>query len=76
MTTSILLTILIILAIVNIVLTFTKKVTFNNEELKEKLIKIDSDLSRIDPLIREEFGRTREENQKGNKENRKSWQIH
>lgn len=70
MTTSILLTILIILAIVNIVLTFTKKVTFNNEELKEKLIKIDSDLSRIDPLIREEFGRTREENQKGNKENR------
>lgn len=67
---QVLIIVLISLVIANIWLTLTKKVTVNNEELKEKLIKIDSDLSRIDPLIRDEFGRSRNESQKSFKENR------
>ncbi|MBX6361912.1 MAG: DNA recombination protein RmuC [Acidobacterium ailaaui] len=67
---QVLIIVLIILVIANIWLTLTKKLTVNNEELKEKLIKIDSDLSRIDPLIRDEFDRSRNESQKSFKENR------
>jgi DNA recombination protein RmuC len=59
--------VLIIIAIINVWLTLTKK---DIGELKEKLIKIDSDLSRIDPLIRDEFGRSRDESQKAFRENR------
>jgi DNA recombination protein RmuC len=70
MITTVLIIVLIILVIINIWLTLTKKVNVNIEELKEKLIKIDSDLSRIDPLIRDEFGRSRDESQKAFKENR------
>ncbi|MDD3773114.1 MAG: DNA recombination protein RmuC [Weeksellaceae bacterium] len=70
MITILLIIILIVLVIFNIWLTLTKKVTINIEELKEKLIKIDSDLSKIDPLIRDEFGRSRDESQKAFKENR------
>ena len=61
---------LIVLAIINIWLTVTRKVTDNSEEFISKLIKIDSDLSRLDPLIRDEFGRSREESQKSFKDNR------
>ena len=61
---------LIVLAIINIWLTVTRKVTDNCEEFNSKLIKIDSDLSRLDPLIRGEFGRSREESQKSFKDNR------
>lgn len=70
MITTLLIIILIILGITNIWLTLTKKATVNTEEIKEKLIKIDSDLSKIDPLIREEFSRNRDENQKSFKDNR------
>jgi len=70
MITTVLIIVLIIIVIINIWLTLTKKDTVNIEELKEKLIKIDSDLSRIDPLIRDEFGRSRNESQKAFKENR------
>ncbi len=62
--------VLIVLVIVNIWLTLTKKLNPNIDELKEKLIKIDSDLSRIDPLIRDEFSQSRNENQQSFKENR------
>ncbi|MDD3049965.1 MAG: DNA recombination protein RmuC [Candidatus Cloacimonetes bacterium] len=70
MITTVLIILLIVLVIVNIWLTLKKKVTLNIDEIKEKLIKIDSDLSRIDPLIRDEFGRSRDESQKAFKENR------
>jgi DNA recombination protein RmuC len=70
MTTTILLIILIVLLILNIFLTITKKPKDNSEDLKTDFIKLDAGLSKVDPLIRDEFGRNREESQKSFKENR------
>ena len=41
----------------------------------DKLIKLDADISRMDPLIREEFGRNREENQRALRESREEQQT-
>jgi len=65
----ILLVVLIITVIVNICLTIVKKGN-NNTEVLDKLAKIDADITRIDPLIRDEFGRNRSEMQNAFKENR------
>jgi DNA recombination protein RmuC len=70
MSTTILLIIAIVLIVVNILLTIKSNAKDNSEELKANLIKLDADLSRIDPLVRNEFGRNREENQRSFKENR------
>jgi len=58
--------ILVILGITNILLIIFKKPKDNREDF----LKIDADLSRLDFLMREEFGRNREENQKSFKDNR------
>ncbi|KAA6343817.1 hypothetical protein EZS27_008519 [termite gut metagenome] len=68
--TTILLIGIAILLIVNIYLTSRVKKGDSADELKSILIKIDSDISKIDPLIRDEFGRSREENQQSFKNNR------
>ncbi|KAA6334390.1 hypothetical protein EZS27_017285 [termite gut metagenome] len=68
--TTILLIGIAILLIVNIYLTSRVKKDDSADELKSTLIKIDSDISKIDPLIRDEFGRSREENQQSFKNNR------
>jgi len=60
MTTTILLIVLIIIVIINVFLIFKKK-ECNSEEVLTKLVKIDGDIARIDPLIRDEFGRNRNE---------------
>jgi len=65
-----LLSIIIFLLIVNIVLTLIKKNQNPFAELKEKIIQSDAALSKIDPLIRDEFGRNREESRRSFKENR------
>ena len=76
MTTIILLIVLISIGIVNICLIFIKKpggnpkITKEREETKERFVRLDSNISRIDPLIRDEFGRSRDENQKSFKDNR------
>lgn len=70
MITTILLIAVIILIAINIWLTATKKVQDNSEELKSNLLKIDLDLAKIDPLMRDEFARNRDENQKSFKDNR------
>jgi DNA recombination protein RmuC len=44
-------------------------------ESTDKLIKLDADISRMDPLIREEFGRNREENQRALRESREEQQL-
>ena len=44
-------------------------------ESADKLIKLDADISRMDPLIREEFGRNREENQRALRESREEQQM-
>jgi len=66
----ILLSIIILLLIVNIVLTLVKKRQNHFEEWLEKFIQFDAVLSKIDPLIRDEFGRNREESRRSFKENR------
>lgn len=68
MSITILVIVLIVLVVINILLTITKKNNHKDNDIK--LIKIDSDLGKIDPLMRNEFARSREENQKSLKENR------
>jgi DNA recombination protein RmuC len=50
-----------------------KKPADTSGEFRTKLIQLDSCLSKIDPLIRDEFGRNREESQRSFKENREEW---
>ncbi|MDR1543430.1 MAG: DNA recombination protein RmuC [Prevotellaceae bacterium] len=69
-TAIILLIALIILAIINIIVVLTKKTVVENNDILTKINILDSDLSKIDTLIRGEFGRNREEIQKSFKENR------
>ena len=57
MTTTILLIVLILIGIIIIFLTIRKKDHLSNEEILSKLAKMDADIARIDPLIRDEFGR-------------------
>ena len=70
MTEIILIIVLIVLVIVNIVVTVKKKQTVNTEDLKTKLITLASDLSKIDPMVRDESRRSREETQNSLKQNR------
>jgi DNA recombination protein RmuC len=70
MTTAIFLAILILLTAINILLTFNKKEKDHSEEFRTKLTQLEAGLSKIDSLIREEFGRNREENRNASKENR------
>ena len=70
MLTTILLLTLILLAIVNIILVITKKIKDPSDELKTKLIQLETGIMKIDPLTREEFGRSRGENRQLFKENR------
>lgn len=67
---TVLIILLIVLALINVYLTLKKGKNIRDEELEERLIKMDADLSRMDPLIRDEFGRSREENLRAAKENR------
>ncbi|MDR2805145.1 MAG: DNA recombination protein RmuC [Dysgonamonadaceae bacterium] len=68
--TTIFLIVIILLITVNILLVISKKKEKAPEELKTKLIQMDAGISKIDPLVRDEFGRNREESQKSFKENR------
>jgi DNA recombination protein RmuC len=60
-TIMILFIVLIIIGIVNIAVTLTRK-TASNEGIVAKLSKLETDIARIDPLIRDEFSRNRNEN--------------
>jgi DNA recombination protein RmuC len=66
----ILLSIIILLLVVNIVLTLIKRKPEDLNDLKEKFVQMDVTISKVDPLIRDEFGRNREESQRSFKENR------
>ena len=69
MTIIILLIVLTVAVIVNIVVVLTKKPAKNQEQL-DKLAKLDDHITRLDPLIRDEFGRSRNDNQGAFRENR------
>lgn len=70
MTVTILLIVILIIEGANLILNIIKKGNDRTNELKSELIKLDANLSKIDPLIRDEFRRNREENQKSFKDNR------
>ena len=61
---------LVIIGIVNIILSTRKNDSSETDEFQRKLIKIDSDIARLDSILREELGRNREENQKSFRDNR------
>jgi DNA recombination protein RmuC len=69
-TTEILLILGIILLLTNLLVTLFKKSNFNSNELKNEIIKLNLDVSKIDPLIRSEFSGNRNEIQKNAKESR------
>ncbi|MCD7971894.1 MAG: DNA recombination protein RmuC [Candidatus Azobacteroides sp.] len=72
---AVLLIILILLSIVNIVLALKQKTTGENKNLSLQLDKIEDKIVHIDPLIRDEFRRNREENRSSFKENREELNL-
>jgi DNA recombination protein RmuC len=71
MTITILIIVLIALACINLAVAIKRKSDGSaNNVQNEKLLNIDADISKIDSLIRDEFGRNRSENQQAFKENR------
>ena len=66
-TILILLIVLIITGIINILVQFTKKTTMSSEQ---ELVKFETAINRIEPAIKDEFGRSRNENQDAFKSNR------
>lgn len=61
---------LLILAVVNLFVLLTGRRDTGAESINSRLIKIDTDIARIDPLVREEFGRSRDESRAVFRENR------
>jgi DNA recombination protein RmuC len=68
--TEILLILGLILLVTNLLATLLKKSSFNSDELKNEIVKINQDVSKIDPLIRTEFSGNRNEIQKNSKDSR------
>ena len=68
--TEILLLLGLILLVANLLATLLKKSSFNSDELKNEIVKINLDVSKIDPLIRTEFSGNRNEIQKNSKDSR------
>lgn len=67
---TVLILVLIILTLINIWLVTRSNRGNKAEEFRDELIKIESDLSKLDPLLRDEFARNRDEAQRNSKENR------
>ncbi|MDR0437232.1 MAG: DNA recombination protein RmuC [Bacteroidales bacterium] len=72
MLTTVLLISLLILAILNFWILLSRKPKDYTEDIKTTFIKFDTNLSRIDPLMREEFARSRKELQDNREELNKS----
>jgi DNA recombination protein RmuC len=68
--TETLVLICLLLLVVNIILTLLKKNLHDNENLRNELVKANSDISKIDSLIRAEFSNSREEIQRNSKDAR------
>ncbi len=76
MTTELILLIAVaVLTVVNLLIILFRKSSGGGDDLSPKLMKIDTDLSRIDPLIREEFMRSRDESRAIFRENREELGI-
>lgn len=68
--TDILLLIGLLLLVVNILVSLFKKANVRTDDLRDELTKTNSDIARIDPLIRTEFANNRQEIQRSAQENR------
>ena len=68
--TEILLTFGLILIVINLLVVLLRKSNFNTDELKNEIVKMNFNVSKIDPLIRTEFLGSRDEIQKNSKESR------
>lgn len=69
METIILLSFLILLSLLNVYLILTRKIKIP-QELSTQVLLMHSQLQKIDPLLRDEFSRNRDESQRSFKENR------
>jgi DNA recombination protein RmuC len=74
-TIDILLILAIILLVINLLITLFKKSNFNSNELKNEIIKLHFEISKIDPLVRTEFSINRNEVEKNAKELRNELSI-
>jgi DNA recombination protein RmuC len=74
-TIDILLILAIILLVINLLITLFKKSNFNSNELKNEIIKLHFEISKIDPLVRTEFSINRNEVEKNAKESRNELSI-
>jgi DNA recombination protein RmuC len=74
-TIDILLILAIILLVINLLITLFKKYNFNPSELKNEIIKLHFEISKIDPLVRTEFSINRNEVEKNAKESRNELSI-
>jgi len=72
MLTTILLIALLVLVIVNLWILLARKPKDNTEDIKTTLVKFDANLSRIEPLMRDEFVQSRKELQDNREELNKS----
>ncbi len=61
---------ILILMIITLWLVWKMRAGASDRETRDELVRIRGELLRIDPLLRDEFSRNREEAQKGSKENR------
>lgn len=68
--TEIILIIGLIIIVTNLLVTLLKKSNTNIKELKDEIIKINQDTTKIDPLIRSEFSVNRDEVQRNSKDSR------
>jgi len=75
MITTILLISVLVLLLANIALTISGKKQGSSDELQKRLIQLDADLQKIDPLLRSEFRGNREEHQKSFKDNREELNL-
>ncbi|MDR0686419.1 MAG: DNA recombination protein RmuC [Dysgonamonadaceae bacterium] len=68
--TTILLSVLIIVVIINLIVTWNKNLTIDNSDVFNRLNGIYSDILKMDSLIRDEFRGNRKENQEAFRDNR------
>jgi DNA recombination protein RmuC len=70
-----LLVVLVLIGILNFWIVFKKSSNRDFEIYKERFFKLEAEISRIDPLLRNEFARNREENQRSSKVNREEQNL-
>ena len=66
----ILLSVIIVLTGINLLVAIFRKSSNISDEIKTMLIRMDGEISKFVPVMRDEFARDREESQRSHRENR------